>query len=208
MNKNNEDRPSRKKARFVENDKPTIFSFVRDGYINNASIQIPASLLDRFSCYPRSIGQISCGNIQATCWLVRDKLVITNYHVYRLCFTEREKLQNSNLSITVTFDYEHMWKPEHIVTIEVDEERDPMIENPTGTWLLSLAILRKRECIWKLALLSAVTGCLKNYGKDRIAYFIRTEPATIFWLVLRNTKIVWPTTQVYSLVPVVRQFFI
>ena len=136
----NRDNPKGNDTKFVEDDQK-IFNFARDD-LKNASTQIPVRLLELLYSYTKSIGQISCGSIRATCWLLRDKLVITNHHVYQLCYNEREELQDPNLPITVTFDYLHTGKPEHIVTVDVDEQQDPGLENPH----LDYKILQLKEC--------------------------------------------------------------
>ena len=124
----NKDKSSKSQTKFVENDQQ-VFNFAREDVYKNASTKIPARLLSVISSHIKSIGQISCGKIRGTCWLVYKSLVITNHHVYQLFYQEREELQNPNLPITVTFDYLDVGKPEHIVTVEVDEERDPEVEN-------------------------------------------------------------------------------
>ena len=113
-------------GKFVDNDKK-IFNFARDDLCKNASTKKPAILLERVSPYIKSIGQISCGNIVGTCWLVKDLLIILNYHVYMM-FNE-ERVEDPNLPIKVSFDHFYRKKPEHIRTVEVDEEGDPHIEN-------------------------------------------------------------------------------
>lgn len=123
------DKPSKYEAKFVEKDQQ-IFNFAREDLFKNPSTKIPARLFPILSSHIKSIGQISCGKIRGTCWLVRDKLVITSHHIYQLFYNEREEFQNPNLPITATFDYLHMGKPEHIVTVEVDEKRDPKVEDP------------------------------------------------------------------------------
>ncbi|CAB4015268.1 Hypothetical predicted protein [Paramuricea clavata] len=69
-------------------------------------------------------------------------LGITNYHVYMLINTEREKQQNPNLPITVSFDYLRSGQTEHVVTVEVDEEQDPQL----GDSRLDYKVLRLKEC--------------------------------------------------------------
>ena len=133
--------PNRNQAKFVDDDQQ-IFNFARENLFKNASTKIPARLLVLLYSYIKSIGQISCGSVRATCWLVRDKLVITNHHVYQLFCKEREELQNPNLPITVTFDYLNMDKPEHIVTVDIDEIQDPELENPH----LDYKFLQLKEC--------------------------------------------------------------
>ena len=88
----NRDNPRGNDTKFVEDDQK-IFNFARDD-LKNASTQISVRLLELLYSYTKSIGQISCGSIRATCWLLRDKLVITNHHVYQLCYNEREELQD------------------------------------------------------------------------------------------------------------------
>ena len=129
LNPKKEDKPSKNEAKFVEKDQQ-IFNFAREDVLKNASTKIPARLFLILTSHIKSIGQISCGRIRGTCWLVRDKLVITNHHIYQLFYKEREEQQNPHLPITVTFDYLHMGKPEHIITVGVDEDHDPELENP------------------------------------------------------------------------------
>ncbi len=113
-------------------------SFARDDVVKNVPTNTPAILRRSLAVYMKSIGQISCGSIQATCWLVTDMLVITNHHVYTCINTE---LKNVNLPITVTFDFLYPGQTEHLVTVEVDEEHDPQLESP----YLNYKFLRLKE---------------------------------------------------------------
>ncbi len=114
--------------KFVDNDTQ-VFNFARD-ILKNTSTKKPAILYEPLASYIKSIGEISCGRIRGTCWLVSDRLVITNHHVYMSINTERDELQNLNLPITVTFDYFYPGQTEQVLTVEVDEEGDPQLESP------------------------------------------------------------------------------
>ncbi len=108
------------------------YTFARDDKVKNAPTETPARLRGLLAGYIKSIGQISCGSMQGTCWLVTDMLVITNYSVFTAFNSERNEEQNLNLPITVTFDYlypTHV-QTKHLVIVEVDEENDPNIESP------------------------------------------------------------------------------
>jgi V8-like Glu-specific endopeptidase len=118
----------RKDGEFVKGDQQ-IFNFARDEVFKNASTKRPAILNGTLTSYMRSIGHIKCGSVGGTCFLVTDVLVITNYHVYRMIEKEREKPRNSNLPITVLFDYLTK-QMEKVVEVEVDEEQDRKLENP------------------------------------------------------------------------------
>ncbi|CAB4014620.1 Hypothetical predicted protein, partial [Paramuricea clavata] len=140
LNPKNRGEFGRNNRKFVHDDQQ-VFSFAKDD-LKNASTKIPARLFGPLASYIKSIGQISCSEIRGTCWLVGDMLVITNYHVYMLINKEREKQQNPNLPITVTFDYLRSGQTEHAVTIEVDEEQDPQLEDSR----LDYKFLRLKEC--------------------------------------------------------------
>jgi V8-like Glu-specific endopeptidase len=114
--------------KFVNKDQQ-IINFANDDLYKNATTKIPARLLESLGKNMKSIGQISCGNVRGTCWLVIDMLVMTNLHVYKQFDTEREDRQNRNLPITVSFDYLHPGQREHVVTVEVDEVQGPRLEN-------------------------------------------------------------------------------
>ena len=129
LNPQNNNKFGRNDGKFVDTDTQ-IFNFARDEVFKNFSTKKPAILHEHLASYIRSIGQISCGRIRGTCWLVNDTLVITNFHVYMMINHERDELQNLNLPITVTFDYFYSAQTEHFVTVEVDEGRDPQLENP------------------------------------------------------------------------------
>jgi V8-like Glu-specific endopeptidase len=131
-------------GKFVDNDQQ-VFNFAKEDLLNNASTKMPARLLEPLSTYSKSIGQISCGTIRGTCWLVGDSLVITNHHVYMMINTEREKLQIHELPITVTFDYLRPGQREHIVIVEVDEERDPQLESCQLDY--KFLRLKENECL-------------------------------------------------------------
>ena len=104
-------------------------NYAREDVLKNASTKIPARLLEPLGAYIKSIGQIACGRIRGTCWLVIDSIVMTNYHVYMATNKERRECQDPNLPITVSFDYLHPGQKEQIVTVKVDEERDPQVES-------------------------------------------------------------------------------
>ena len=125
--------------KFGDNDTQ-VFNFAR-GILKNTSTKKPAILYECLASYIKSIGEISCGSIRGTCWLVSDRLVITNHHVYMSINTERDELQNLNLPITVTFDYFYPGQTEQVLTVEVDEEGDPQLESP----LLDYKFLRLKE---------------------------------------------------------------
>ena len=105
-----------------------IVNFINSTF-KNSSTKTSAGLHRSLASYMSSIGQISCGRPIGTCWLVADMLVITNHHIYIYINKEREKLQNPELPITISFDYFYRGKTEDVVTVEVDEERDPEIGN-------------------------------------------------------------------------------
>ena len=115
-------------TKFADGDDK-IYNFARSEVSKNASTQKPARLNKILTSYMRSIGQIVCGSVRATCFLVTSDLVITNYHVYMMIAQEREQLENPNLPIHVLFDYLYRDKTK-IVTVEVDEKRDATLENP------------------------------------------------------------------------------
>ncbi len=115
-------------ARFG-NDDQQIFNFVKEDVRKNVSTKKPARMNKLLAKYMDSIGQIACGKIRGTCWLVTDMLVMTNYHVCTLINTERNEQKNPNLPITVKFDYLHTGQIEHVVTVKVDEERTPQIDS-------------------------------------------------------------------------------
>ncbi len=112
------------------NDDQQIFNFAKIDVGKNVSTKKPARLNKLLGLYMDSVGQIACGEIRGTCWLVTGMLVMTNYHVCTLINTERNEQQNPNLPITVKFDYLHSGQTGHVVTVEVDEEQTPPIDNP------------------------------------------------------------------------------
>ncbi|CAB4031110.1 FAM111A [Paramuricea clavata] len=118
-----------KNGKFANGDRK-VFNFARSEVFKNASTQKPARLNETFASYIKSIGQIACGKVRGTCFLVADALVITNYHIYRMIKDERNRLRDPNLPITVLFGYLRPEQTEHIFTVEVDEERDTTFENP------------------------------------------------------------------------------
>ena len=116
-------------------------NYAREDVFKNASTKIPARLSEPLGAYIKSIGQIACGRIRGTCWLVTDSIVMTNYHVYMATNKERRECQDPNLPITVSFDYLHSGQKEQIVTVKVDEESDPQIESAP----LDYKLLRLKE---------------------------------------------------------------
>ena len=138
LNPKNKNKLKEHEGKFVDEDEEDheqifndtqILNFAREDIFKNASTNMPARLFQPLSSYVRSIGQISCGIIRGTCWLVIDMLVITNHHVYMAMNTDRIKRQVPNLPITVSFDYLRPRQREHVLTVEVDEEQDPQLEN-------------------------------------------------------------------------------
>ena len=118
-----------------------IHSLASEELTKNRSTKIPAILLRRLGVFIKSIGRISCGKQSGTCWIVSGTLVITCHHVYRSFMEERSEQSNFTLPIEVSFDYFYTRQPEHIHTIEVDEERDPKI----GNYRLDYKFLRLKE---------------------------------------------------------------
>ena len=113
------------------NNDEKIYNFAKDEVSKNASTKKPARLNETFVHYMKSIGQIVCGEFKCgTCFLVTDTLVLTNYHVYRVIKEVRSKPGNSNLPITIKFDYLDPKKPEKVVKVDVNEEKDLKLENP------------------------------------------------------------------------------
>ena len=130
----------RNTGKFV-NDDQVILNLARDELKKNESISKPAIFCRRLSASIKSIGRISCGTQSGTCWIVSGTLVITCHHVYRRFIQERNERSNPALPIEVSFDYFYTGQPEPIHTIEVDEERDPEIENSR----LNYKFLRLKE---------------------------------------------------------------
>ena len=128
LGNNDDSKPARSVGKFVNEDQQ-IFNFASE-VLKNASTSRPARLNETLVSYMKSVGRIVCGSVQGTCFLVTKELVITNYHVYRSIKDERNNLQNPNLPITVLFDYLYPGETERVVTVEVDEERDPQLNNP------------------------------------------------------------------------------
>ena len=126
---NNDHKPRTNDGKFVNEDQQ-IFNFARNEVFKNASTQKPARLNEPLASYMRSVGQIACGRIQGTCFLVTGELVLTNYHIYRMIQEERKKPGNSTLTITVSFDYLYPRQTKHVHTVEIDEHRHPKLENP------------------------------------------------------------------------------
>ena len=126
----NTDELRTKNATFVNEDQE-VFNFAKDEVSKNGSTKKPARLNEIFAIYMKSIGQIVCGKVVGTCFLVTDKLVITNYHVYRMIQKERnDGPGNSNLPIIIIFDYLDRKQKENVLNVEVDEEQHPKLENP------------------------------------------------------------------------------
>jgi hypothetical protein len=118
----------RNDGQFVRGNQQ-ILNFARDDLSKNASTKKPAILSRRLGQYIESIGRISCGEKEGTCWLVTDMLMITCHHVYMAFMQERAHLNNPHLPIEVLFDYFEPVKPEHYRKVEVDEDCDPQLES-------------------------------------------------------------------------------
>ena len=61
-------------TKFVDNDTQVI-NFARDDLSKNVSTRKPSILQDTFATYNKAIGEISCGGVRATCWLVLENFV-------------------------------------------------------------------------------------------------------------------------------------
>ena len=125
--------------RFVRDDEQ-IFNFAKDDLAKNTATKIPARLFRQISAHINAIGQIVCGQVQGTCWLVTDMEVITNHHVYRMINNERQKLGNETLPITVTFDYLSPGTEGQVV--KVDETRGDILP---GSSEVDYIMLRLKE---------------------------------------------------------------
>ena len=123
-------------------DDEQIVTFARDDLSKNVSTKVPALLLQYICSCQKSIGQISCGREFGTCWLVKDTLIITNHHVYRMFNKERNNYPGANLPITVSFDFFDLENRENVQTVEVDEQEDPQIESSH----LDYKFLRLKKC--------------------------------------------------------------
>ena len=119
----------RNTQKFADHDDQLILNLARDDLKKNKPTSMPAILFQRLGPLLKSVGQISCGRKTGTCWIVSGTLVITCHHVYRSFIKERNDVINPNLPIEVSFDYFYSRLPEHIRTVEVDEDHDPQIES-------------------------------------------------------------------------------
>ena len=130
----------RNNEKFCDHDQE-IFNFVSDELSKNSSTKIPMRLVKLLSTYAKSIGQIACGRIRGTCFLVTDELVMTNQHVFMDITGVRQERQDPILPITVSFDYYHHKQREHVITIQLEEVQDPRLENSS----LDYKFLRLKE---------------------------------------------------------------
>ena len=105
-----------------------ILNFARNEVRKNASTKKCARLNKTLNEYTKSVGQIRCGNVRGTCFLVADKQVITNYHVYRMILKERSENPTQILPIVVVFDY--LYRDQDVRSVTVDENQDTTLENP------------------------------------------------------------------------------
>ena len=115
-------------TKFVGN-ATKIINFARDDLSKTVSTKKPSILQDVFASYNKAIGQISCGDVRGTCWLVVDNFVITNLHVYGMIIQERKKHEDNNIPIYVSFNYFYPEQTEDIITVQVDESHDLKIES-------------------------------------------------------------------------------
>ena len=83
----------------------------------SASTAKPAWLLPLLGKAMRSVGRLTCGPFQATCFLIKPDKIITNYHVVR-------EIEKHHLTkIKVSFEYLRNDKSTaNQVWVEVDEE--------------------------------------------------------------------------------------
>ena len=107
-----------------------IINFARSEVRKNASTKKCASLNKTLYEYTKSVGQIRCGSVLGTCFLVADMQVITNYHIYRMILKERSKYPSHYFPIIVVFDYLYHDQDEHVLSVPVDESHDTTLENP------------------------------------------------------------------------------
>ena len=146
-------------VKFVNEDQE-VFNFARKDVYKNASTAMPAILNKNFGKYMDSVGLIKCGTICGTCFLVTKGLVITNHHVCTLMNTEREEQKNPNLPITVSFNFHWPAGTEQdvpVVTVDVDEEQDPHIENPHLDY--KFLRLKSNQHLRNHALLGPIVRC-------------------------------------------------
>ena len=111
---------------FVDENQQ-ILNFARDDVHKNTSTKKPARLNEQLAVYYKSIAKILCGSVCGTCWLVSERLVITNFHIYMMINKEREDTQNPNLPIYAIFDFLKSGQ-EDFHGVKIDEKYNPNIE--------------------------------------------------------------------------------
>jgi hypothetical protein len=105
-------------------DRP-IYQMAKECVCKNNPTNRPGRLSNMLAGFNRSIGRISCGRAQGTCFIVAENFVITCYHVYSDFIEERKKPNQHELPIQVAFDYYEQEKLDNAVVVEVDESQQP-----------------------------------------------------------------------------------
>ena len=104
-------------------DDQSIFNLARNNYSKNASTLRPAWLLGCLHEYSKSVGRIVCGAVQATCFLVKSDMIITNHHVYRDLYSQLDKSADPTVpnKVEISFDYVRAEETDNITVVEVDK---------------------------------------------------------------------------------------
>ena len=78
----------------------------RKQFSNRTNVARPAKLSKYIADIYPSVGQIVCGTIRATCFLVTEDIVITNNHVVEAILNGRKSDLAAYRSITIDFDFD------------------------------------------------------------------------------------------------------
>lgn len=101
----------------------------REQFANHANVARPAKLSKHVAAIYPSVGQISCGSYQASCFLVDEDMIITNYHVRKdLLDIQRDASDRAaHESIFVDFEFDSVGQTNRSGSLEVanlDDERN------------------------------------------------------------------------------------
>ncbi len=140
-------------GKFSGDDRP-IYDMAKNCVCKNDRTDRPGRLTNLLAQLNRSIGRITCGDAQGTCFLVAGNFVITCLHVYLDFIKERQETQQPTMPIKVAF---HYYEVDELL-VEIDESQEPMYHSRAFDYIL-LCLKQSSHLESRVRLGEFVEGC-------------------------------------------------
>ena len=99
-----------------------VLTVAKKEFAKQVSSARPTWLLKPLSEAAKSVGCLRCGDVQGTCFLVKENMIITNFHVYGFIMEKRSSSSPlSHEKIKILFDYSTPNESAKLSGVEVDE---------------------------------------------------------------------------------------